>query len=291
MGRRKSTAAFSLFSFQDIITSVTAILVLVMLLLTVELVSRRRSQAATDPEVTRRQIVQTAARLESVVSELQREVATRRAEQPRRSREVADHELARLVEELQTTRLRLEETLRTRRRVEELRLAAEAQLEQLAADVQKIAELEEQIKADQEETTRLEASNRKEGERLEKRRQQVADASRSGTELVYNPPAESDRRAWLVELSSDGARVVLLGGDRAELLGHVDAAGDPVRRWIKKLDTGKDYCLLLIRPSASAELESNIETQLRDAGIRFGLDLIGEDQTVRDGSKTATSAP
>jgi len=287
MGRRKPSAAFSLFSFQDIITSVTAILVLVMLLLTIELVTRRRQQAISDPDSTHRQIKATVTRLESLASQLRDEVAARRAQRPNRSQEAARQDLARVQADLVATKRRLEETLRTQEAVARALTELEAKDAERTAERESLAQLERQLAKDREEADRLEAANRKEEDRQEKRKREIADTPRSGTELVFNPPADSDRRAWLVELSVDGAAVVLLGGDRNQKLGSDTGADSTVARWIATLTTEGDYCLLLVRPSATTNLSNELEQRLNDAGIKFGIDLIGEEQTVRDGSKPA----
>ena len=281
MGRRKPAAAFSLFSFQDIITSVTAILILVMLLLTIELVTRRRAQTAADPEATRRQIDATVARLAAVAERLRDDVAERRAERPNRSQEAARRELALVTTDLDSARRRLDETRRTREAVNRLLAAAEETATTTAKDVEALTRLTKEVEDDKAEADRLETANRTEQDRQAKRAQETAGKPRTATELVFNQPAESDRRAWLVELSGDGTTAVLLGGGRTERFGRDVAA---LARWVAELKTDGDYCLLLVRPSAEDALEADIERRLQDADIRFGIELIGEDQTVRDGS-------
>jgi hypothetical protein len=287
MGRRKPAAAFSLFSFQDIITSVTAILILVMLLLSIELVSRRRQQAATDPDATRRQMAASVSRLESLTAVLREEVTARRTKRPARSREAAQREFVRVREEFEATRRRHDETLETQVTVSRLLKDAEAVAAARAGDVEKVAQLEKQAEADRQQADRLEDANRKEKDRQAKRKSEIADTPRSGTELVYNPQTDSNRRAWLVELSAAGITAVLLGGDRKEKLGADVSDSGQVARWIDELTPDGDYCLLLLRPSTPSSLEEEISVRLRNKGIRYGVDLIGEDQTVRDGTKTS----
>jgi len=287
MGRRKPSAAFSLFSFQDIITSVTAILILVMLLLSIELVTRRRQQAATDPDVTRRQMTATAENLESLVAGLRLEVTARRAKRSTRTREQAAREFTRVQAELDATRGHLDETTQTRAAVTRLHAGAQAVASANAANDIRLAQLERQMNDDRQQADQIEEANRKETDRQSKRKREIGDAPRSGTELVYNPQANSDGRAWLVELSAAGITAVLLGGDRTEQLGAGISEGSLAASWIDKLVPDGDYCLLLVRPSASNSLEAEVSQRLRDAGIRYGIDLIGEDQAVRDGSKTS----
>jgi hypothetical protein len=291
MGRRKPAAAFSLFSFQDIITSVTAILILVMILLTIELVTRQRHQATTNPEATRRHIDATATRLESVASRLRDEVAARRAQRTPHTAQEAREVLAAVQADLTAARLRLDETLRTHDAVARLLATAEAEAAAHATFAEQLATYQRQMDEDREESDRLEAANRKEQDRQETRKREIAETPRSGTELVFNPPTDSDRRAWLVELSGDGATVAMLGTDRTERLGHDTDAGSAAEGWVAGLTPEGDYCLLLVRPSATKGLGKEIERRLDDAGIRFGIDLIGEDQTVRDGSRTKSQTP
>lgn len=285
MGRRKPAAAFSLFSFQDIITSVSAILILVMLLLTIELVTRRRQQAAVDPTVSRRQIATSADKLEALAARLREEVLVRRSQRSGRTLQAARQEHARAIEELDTAMRRLDETRRIREAARKHTDAVEADARTLAADIAEIDGVEKQMTEDRCEVERLDKTNRKEQERQEERQREIADSLRSGTELVFNPPADSERRAWLVELSDDGIVVVLLGGDRTERLGHETDSGSRFASWLNGLDRDGDYCLLLLRPSVSGQTEQAVERALTVAGIRLGIELIGEDQVVRDGSK------
>lgn len=285
MGRRKPAAAFSLFSFQDIITSVSAILILVMLLLTIELVTRRRGQAAVDPAVSQRQIAASADKLESLTARLRDDVDARRAKRPSRTPEAARQERVRATEERDAAARQLDETRRIREAARKHADAVAAEAGARAADIEELEHLEKQTAEDHREAQRLDEANRKEQERQEKRRREIADSPRSGTELVFNPPADSDRRAWLVELSGDGIAVVLLGGDRTERLGDETESGSRFASWRDGLDENGDYCLILIRPSVSGQIEELVERALTNAGIRFGIELIGEDQVVRDGSK------
>lgn len=287
MGRRKHAAAFSLFSFQDIITSVTAILILVMILLTIELVTRRRSEAVDDLGVTSEQIAAASVHLESLAGKLHEEVDARRAGRTIRTLAAARIELARMERELSATSARLTETRRVRDVVSAKARDAEGIAAANAKAAESLASLLTATESDMREAERLEKANAIEKERQEARRSEIGDSPRVGTELVFHPLADSSRRAWLVELSGAGVTAVLLGGDRSERFQPDAEAGSGFPRWVGMLDSMKDYCLLLVRPSATDMLESEVERTLIDAGIRYGIDFIGEEQAVRDGSKSA----
>ena len=74
--RRNNQPTISLFSFQDIITSVTAILILVVLILTLELISRKYDAAASDPETQKRVTSEAVAELEALVNRISNESAS-----------------------------------------------------------------------------------------------------------------------------------------------------------------------------------------------------------------------
>lgn len=291
MGRRKPAAAFSLFSFQDIITSVTAILILVMLLLSVELISRRRSEAAADPAATRRSMASTVERLESQAATLREDLAARRARGPARTVAMAERQLARTREELEASRRHLAESTVTRQAAARLRAAKEALAATHAGDAEEIVRLERESMDSRARADLLEEANKKEAARQEDRRREIADGERSGTELVFSTPANSDRRAWLVELSRGGITALLLGSGRTESLG-VDAGADGrFAAWCGLLKPDGDYCLLLERPSAIKTLLADAERGLRDRGIPYGIELVGDEQAVRDGTPQATATP
>jgi len=291
MGRRKPAAAFSLFSFQDIVTSVTAILILVMLLLSVELISRRRSEAASDPAVTRRDMTSTVERLESQAATLREDLAARRSRGPARTVAMAERELARVREELEASRQHLAETTVTRRAAGQLLAEKEALAAAHAGDAEEITRLEQESVEKRARADALEDANKKETERQEERTREIADGERAGTELVYNLPADFGRRAWLVELSRDGITALLLGSGRVERLGVDAGVGSRFAAWCGGLTPEGDYCLLLERPSAADQLRTNAEQRLNDRGIPFGIELVGEEQAVRDGTTQANAKP
>ncbi|NCY17475.1 MAG: MFS transporter [Actinobacteria bacterium] len=121
--------------------------------------------------------------------------------------------------------------------------------------------------------------------------QEIADGERAGTELVFSTPANSDRRAWLVELSRDGITALLLGSGRTERLGVDAGAGSRFATWCGGLTPQGDYCLLLERPSAADQLRTDAEERLKERCVPFGIELVGEEQTVRDGSAQPAATP
>lgn len=290
MGRRKPAAAFSLFSFQDIITSVTAILILVMLLLAVELTRKRQGKAAADPGVTRRKLEKVVEELEATAARIREDIAAAHlAEASYQTREQLELQLQQSTDRLDQARLQRDDALKTLRIAERARVEAEAALASRDADRELVQSLTANVAEDRAEADQLERENASERQRQARRRQEVEDRPKSGTQLVFNRPADSSRRPWLVELSSEGVVAVMLGTNNREMFGDPAAADGPLAAWISGLQPAGDYCLLLIRPSAGATLLDDVESKLVRAGVQYGLDFIGEDQVVRDGSAEVTS--
>ena len=73
--RRKATAAFSLFAFQDIITSVTGIVILITLLLAIELMDRTQQSPEQQTSKQIDSITSTIADLESQIDQLKNQMA------------------------------------------------------------------------------------------------------------------------------------------------------------------------------------------------------------------------
>jgi hypothetical protein len=289
--RRRATTAFSLFSFQDIITSVTAILILLVLILSLELVTRRHEAAAADPAVSRASLQAAAATLEALVkrlasvvppneprplvrrtrSELERDV---RIVEDQARQAVADADAARAVEG----------------RARALAAAAQARLEdsrQVRDDVDRMKD--EAARVD-EQASKLALDNEEEAKRLARKRDQLVEQPAPGAELVFNSPKDAATQAWIVEVSRAGFTVVRLGANLKRSLGAGAGPGSAAAAWVAELDASRDHALILVRPSG-VEGVDDIRIGLEEAGIPFGIDFIGEEQVVRDGMGEAKADP
>jgi hypothetical protein len=274
----RSHTAFSLFSFQDIITSVTAILILVMLLLTLEMVTRRRQQAATDPAETRRHLDGIVANLEALAGLLRDDAAAAtQSKIDRRPREQLEADVRRLENNLSEAQLRLAETKRIAHAVAEQRRKAEATQEELVTRRDLVATLEGQRAKDRRQADLLEEKNSRERDSRSRR-------PAAGRALVYNVSPDAGRRQWLVELSRDGVVAWPIDGSGREDLGATTDEGSLLVDWIDRLDPTGDQCYLLLRPSCARLLVAQIMQRLEARGVAYGMDILGENQTVRVGS-------
>jgi hypothetical protein len=282
--RRRAGAAFSLFSFQDIITSVTAILILMVLILALELLTRRQEAAAADPTVSRACLQQAAAALEALIVKL---AAVMPPDDPRplarRTRSELERDV-RIVEDQARQAAADAETARAvEGRARAMAAAAVARLETAREVREDVDRMMEEAARVAEEATSLALDNEKEAERLARKREELVEQPSPGAELVFNAPKDSDNQAWIVEVSSDGLTVVKLGTNQRRQLGAAFNAGSAVAAWLAELDPGRDHLLILVRPSG-VDRVLDVRDVVDDAAVRYGVDLIGEDQVVRDGA-------
>lgn len=283
MSRRRTAAAFSLFSFQDIITSVTAILILMVLILALELLTRRRDSAAADPAVSRESLQDAAAALEALVAKLSA-VAPSDELRPlvRRTRGELERDV-RIVEDQARQAAADAETARAvEGRARALAAAASARLEEVQEIREQVDQMKELAAKVAEEASKLALENEEEADRLAQKRDKMLEQPSPGTQLVFNAPNDFGTQAWIVEVSRDGLTVVKLGTNMRQSLGAGTGPGTASSDWLAKLKTGLDHALILVRPSGVDRVEF-IRSGLGEAGISFGIDFIGEDQVVRDG--------
>lgn len=282
MSRRRRSAAFSLFSFQDIITSVTAILILLVLILALELLTRRQESAAANPAVSRASLKQAAATLEALVGQLARTVPSDDLRPlVRRTRNELERDV-RIVEDQARQAVADAETSRAiADRARAMAAASVARLEnakELREEVDRM--MEEAARVDNE-ARKLATDNEAEAERLAQKREELVQQPSPGAELVFNAPEDSESQAWILEVSSDGLTVVKLGTNQKRQLGP--GLGPGSTAWQAELDPARDHVLILVRPSG-AESVDDVREGLNRKNIPYGVDLIGEDQVVRDGA-------
>src|SRR3954471_6793037 len=168
--RRRKSSPFSLFSFQDIVTSVTAVIILITLILALELVTRQPTSAAD-------QLHQSVAALQSAL-------------------EQADHERQSLVTRLQ------QEAARTLEQASTTPKLLQRDLEQTQEQVAKLQQELEQLRLRQNSAKRQEDAalarsldrnaHRKELEDL-KTKSSAAESERqqivNGNQLIFNRPS------------------------------------------------------------------------------------------------------
>lgn len=269
MGRRSnSSSPFSLFSFQDIITSVTGVMLLLTLLLILELVTRApASSTAADLKATE---VDLRTSIEQMRSEI--EESTKRAKLAAESvEEFAKFTESHIDRDIEITREQIE-TLRR-----ELPLLKQRSRELKAAEDSALARALER-EADRSQLEQI----RSKAESLREKRKKLKNANI----LVYNRPPESSKQPWILDISAQRVAALPLGRpeEQIEIVGDASTLMKRVRQWTLTRNRQNDYFALLVRPSGIKNFEE-IQTYLNSRGYEIGVDLIGEQQKVVDAAK------
>jgi hypothetical protein len=268
MSRRgRSGPTISLFSFQDIITSVTAIVTVITLLLALDLVQRKQSKAGDSSGNLAVELVARLAAAEVELAELNavagttddlvREVAATSPAELRN--EIAERQSA--IVELERERTRLE-----RQRGQWKTREKQAQTEQF----------------DLEPVRKQQANALAEAAELDRQRTSEQAENRTSFSL----PQGFHKEGWIVVVDATQISVAPLGRPAAPVVWKDSGlpligtrAADAFAAWIEKEQLRSVYFLLLVRPDASRAFADTQEL-LTAKSISHGFDLIGSDQVI-----------
>lgn len=271
MARRHRSSPFSLFSFQDIITSVTGIIILLTLILALELVTRDPSAPGGSSPDNSERLRQEIAKATEESARLE-EVLERGAARVQELAAASPQQLARAKREFE------QEVRRLEAEVEQLVQQAGASSREKEEAIAKSEDREDEHK----ELKRLEATLKSLAEKLK-------DLKRTDR-LIYNLSRDTGKRAWLVDVSPDKLATAPLGEAVPPTLFEGSSASARARSFIdftKLRDPKTEYFVFLIRPSA-VDTFADIRSKLESSGFDIGFDVIGPGQTVLD-PKTGAS--
>ncbi|HJH05584.1 MAG TPA: hypothetical protein K8W19_16395 [Victivallis vadensis] len=273
MPKQDHTPAVSLFSFQDIITSITGIMFLVVLLLLLFILEAEPEAAGREP---REKLKEAAARVE----ELRRQLDLNRA---------ADRELLRKIGEYRRNDPRL-----LQQRHEEL----QRQVRELSAEA---AQNESEAKKLETELAGLRRDQEAAEKRREELRLQLKAAGQRETELrgeleqaenrelrrrrlvPYTVDGDFGMDPVLAECGPDGIRALALADKsvhdfrRPEALTYFESV-EAFMSWARTLDASRVYFCVLVKPAAFRYAEVTA-SQLQAAGFRRGLEVMPSDES------------
>lgn len=250
--RRGNTDAFSLFSFQDIITSVTGIMILVTLLFSLEL-TRKHPQMAAQSTSAPDQSVPTVDDLQKQLDALQKVFDENQAMLERIAAipaiEIADLEQT-LKERLASLEAFSQEIVSANNHLQE-----EATASTITEDLTK-----ETLKSLEDELKRLQ--------------EEIASTSKTAV-VVYNPDPGATKSAWLVDLGGNSIQVFAIEGEgtRSFALSAPGAVPNAFVDWARQRNSSQEYFVLLLRPE-SIELYDKLQPMLEGMGFDLGFDLI-----------------
>lgn len=262
--RRSTGPTVSLFSFQDIITAVMGILILIALLLALKLVTSvagaaDASEGSLDP---------------TKMAAIQAEVDRLRQEKKRLERDLKQsQEIVQGVDAISQEELRS-----LRKRVE----ALENRRDDLMAEVEVLREQHDQeLRLGSDEQTAL----RRDIEQLDLELAQVEnELKRFGKmeTITFNIEGFEDHERFMVDLGQDVWRVTQLdrqGGPTRifDISGSVAARHSKLEDWLSGLSPSRTYIFLLLRPSMRDSGYILLDV-LRTRGFARGFEPLAEDQ-------------
>ncbi len=261
MRRRTDESPVSLFSFQDIITSVTGVLILLSLILSLSVLGTPSEPAppAERPtaDVSDEQLADLRAQVRQLAEDTERVTLVRQ-----RTKGRTQEELERELAELRRQRSQLQEAQRSL--AESLLQTSDAQL----------ALLEQSLQAAQTEQAQLQAElSAQEGQRT---------LLNNGRAVVYNLAPGLPKRAWFVDVSA--ARITVTSGDAAtaprEFAGSGARAAElAFLAWAQGRPADAEYFVLLVRPDGIKTFDA-LYGFLRARKFDTGLDLLSRDAVV-----------
>jgi len=275
MSRRgRSGPTISLFSFQDIITSVMAIVTVITLLLALDLVQRKESRGGDSSAAPSAELKTRLNHAEMELSQLQ-QIANRTNNLVRG---VAESSPAQLKEEIAKREATIAELERQKARLDQ---------QDKLWQGQKQSQLIEQFDLD---------PSRTERETLERTiaaLEQERRAEQAENRPVFAMPRGMQKDGWLVLIEPERISVAPLGRSAKPVV--LTATGLPLvgstavqnfEIWLDKQEVASSYFFLLLRPGASESFHE-ISKVFDSKKISYGFDVVGSDQSIMDPERGA----
>ncbi|MBR3219927.1 MAG: hypothetical protein IKF77_08390 [Thermoguttaceae bacterium] len=267
--RRRTQSALSLFSFQDIITSICGIVVLITLILALELTSKIVEASIADPVRSRAVYNQMLQEVEEMTGQIDDLGANldRMADDVARSIALSLPEIQAQIEQVRA----------------EIR-ANEQKLENWNDLLTESDERNRRALLLDEENKRLEEQKQE----LQKLYQELLEKSMLAADdddfLYFDKENAPKEAPWLVDIDQQAVRVIpaasILPSGPKPFTGDDDDICSSFMKWAKKRSETTEYFVLLVRPEG-ADLYEEIKARLQAADFRVGVDYIGQYQKIQ----------
>lgn len=290
--RRESAPKLSFFAFQDIITSVSGILILVVLILATDLDQASTSTGRSTPEelALEQQLEALLVERNRVVDRLQnlRETLASADVLPSASKLTADiAELKQLIES--TTKQMVDG--------KQAMAAAEAAIREqdLKLGLNKTREEVDALRQKNEELALKDAAERSKLAELERRvalaqSQLLRVRAREGQLWFIPEPSTDQREPILVVVGDVGITVDRFDKADSRSTYSAGTASAGMESYLKQLSKNQQFIVFLVRPSG-IELFRRLRDQTRNAGFQTGYDAVGEDKRITFGRPPVDIAP
>jgi adenylosuccinate synthase len=264
--RKASGPSVSFFAFQDIITSVVGIFVLITLIMMVELVQRKGSTPASTTLLVDSHssviadLVLQVEKLESRSKKLD-SISTKIGSVQVFNKDEIAKELRASIQSLN------EQIERTDQRKREIQRIIDSQTK-LQASLQSETV---QRSRDREELAKL----LKELERLDSK---IGEMD-SDAPLIFKSKSLDGRTVVVVDVARDETVLLDLDADRRTTIRGKDLERE-FKNWIAKHSKGNFHYFLLIRPNGASNFDT-LRSSLDESGASYGYDLLDQDRTIR----------
>jgi hypothetical protein len=273
---RRTNATISLFSFQDIITGVTAIVLLLTLLLLLELISRKATASLRASSTTASELIELT---EAMAADPPPAVAFDGVPSAEAVRRLIDRRRRVTTREKETLSARLQEVrdraLASRTELGEAREAYAIE----AARADTTAEFQQEAESLRRQLAELQ-TDRRELQRLLAQTEARAVMPSGPPKLQFRAADQTEAGSWLVVLGAAEIEAMPVSGGEPTGWTGTDAAAQ-FANW---LSAGRGvprlrHCVVLIRPSGISFYEA-VRTAIETADIAIGTEAIGEHQQV-----------
>ncbi len=269
MGRRRRSAMakFSLFSFQDIITCLMGIMLLLTLLIALQITEQPVRSA--DQAADRR------TELQTMLADLQRDITQLEQQTQANQQLLASGALA-------------DQDLLTARHQQAMaaQQAAAAELQRLRSEAATAARSLADVSVT---AARQQTDSEREQQRLQADlavMQTSLQGLTNGTRVIYSEHSGMSETCWIVEVTDDRSiQAAPIGRSRKPL---AFTSIPEVLRWIRSEHLQGAEFLILLKPAAHEAADLLPETLSREQ-IPHGYDLLGQDQTALDSERGAAT--
>ena len=290
--RRDSAPKLSFFAFQDIITSVSGILILVVLILATDLEQASTSSGRATPEE-----LALEQQLDSLMVERNRVVA--RLQSLRETLASADvvPSASKLTADIDELKQLIESTIKQIADGKQAMAAAEAAIREqdLKLGLNKTREEVDALRQKNEELALKDAAERSKLAELERRvalaqSQLLRVRAREGQLWFIPEPSTDQREPILVVVGDGGINVDRFDKADSRSTYSAAAAASGLQSYLKQLSKNQQFIVFLVRPSG-IELFRKLRDQTRSAGFQTGYDAVGEDKKITFGRPPGDNEP
>ena len=264
--RRKTATPFSLFAFQDIITSVTGIMILITLMLVLDFLDKVEGAPASQ---THQMINEIRDALKDVNSEIDG-MSARESNKEAISEQLAILDVGTLTSRLQSLSDVNTSLLDDLNHARSQRESVEDSLQQWqrkdVEDQEKLNELK-LIQSQIEERKRV----------IEKNRERINKIT-SSDRAIFTVSRVGGEKPWLVEIQADQIRVAELGISSPPQVHESDSS---FLSWLSTRDPRSEYLVILVSPE-SIDHYDTIATRLFENGFPYGVNLLRSGQSAID---------